>query len=161
MEAGLRIFYRILALTAVVAVCAIAYVAIAMHMDSPPSSGTSPVDFSIVLTVLLTTVTVIFTVCAIVLAVLGFFGFRNLKREAGRFAEAQALAKIEQAFSAQGTAIAHIEEIMKKEDGAHRRFVERTVRAEVISLLPLLAEKFSSGPSGMASSEPEDEGHVD
>jgi hypothetical protein len=161
MGLAYRLFYGVLALCFTVAVCIIAYYAVFSLLHAAPSKSAVVVDYNAILTVLLTTVTVIFTVCAIVLAILGIFGFRNLKRDAGRYAEAQALAEIAKAFGPTGSGTSRIEEEMQSEDGHHRQFVEKRIRAEVISLLPLIADRINLDALRLAIDEPTDEGDVD
>jgi hypothetical protein len=161
MSSFYRIFYSALALCFTVSVCIIAYYSIFKLLHAAPSKSAVVVDYNAILTVLLTTVTVIFTFCAIILAVLGIFGFRNLKRDAGRYAEAQALAEIAKAFDPTGSGTNRIEEAMQSEDGHHRQFVERTIRAEVISLFPLIAERINADAARLAIDEPTDQGDVD
>lgn len=161
MKTALRIFYGALALLSTVAVCILAYFAIFSLLKGAPSKTAIAVDFNAILTVLLTTVSVIFTVCAILLAVLGIFGFRNLKRDAGRYAEEQALAEIARAFGPSGKGTARIEQELRSENSHLRGFVEKTIRAEVISLLPLVADRLNASSIRMATDEPTDEGDVD
>jgi len=161
MVVALRIFYGTLAFVFTAAVCVIAYFAIYSLLTAAPPKSAVAVDFNAILTVLLTTVSVIFTVCAILLAVLGIFGFRNLKRDAGRFAETQALAEIAKAFGPTGSGTIRIEQEMQSEDGHHRQFVEKRVRAEVISLLPLIADRINADALRMSIDDPTDEGDVD
>jgi hypothetical protein len=161
MAIAVRLFYGVLALSFTISVCIIAYYAVFSLLNGAPSKSAVAVDYNAILTVLLTTVTVIFTVCAIVLAVLGIFGFRNLKREAGRYAEAQALAEIAKAFSPTGSGTTRIEKEMMSEDGHHRQLVEKRIRAEVISLLPLIADRINVEALRLAIDEPTDEGDVD
>lgn len=160
MKKTISIFYGALALFTTVALCVLAYFAIFNLLTVVPSKSAVAVDFNAILTVLLTTVSVIFTVCAILLAVLGIFGFRNLKRDAGRYAESQALAEISRAFDPTGKGIKRIEE-MVREDSQLRQYIEKTIRAEVISLLPLIADRFNADGDRMAPDEPTDEGNVD
>jgi hypothetical protein len=156
-----RLFYGTLALCFTIAACIIAYYAIFSLLHGVPPKSAVVVDYNAILTVLLTTVTVIFTFCAIVLAVLGIFGFRNLKREAGRYAEAQALAEIAKAFGPTGRGTIRIEEEMKSEHGHHRQFVEKRIRSEVIALLPLIADRINVAALRISLDEPTDEGDVD
>ena len=130
-------------------------------MKAAPSKNDVIVEYNDLLTVLLTTITVLFTVCAIVLTVLGIVGFRNLKRDAGRYAEAQALAEIAKAFGPNGNGTARIEQEMRSENGHHRQFVERRIRSEVIDLLPLVADRINVDALKLAMNEPTDEGEVD
>ncbi|MBB3956259.1 hypothetical protein [Novosphingobium sediminicola] len=161
MKQAVRIFYGFLAVLSTVAVCVIAFSEIRGLLQGAPSKSVVAVDYNAILTVLLTTVTVIFTVCAIILTVLGIFGFRNLKRDAGRYAEAQALAEIGKAFGPKGSGTIRIEQEMQSENGHHRQFVERRVRLEVISLLPLVADRINADALQLAMNEPTDEGDVD
>lgn len=161
MQRAVRIFYRTLALLFTLATCVLAYYAIFKLLNEAPSKSTVAVDYNVILTVLLTTVTVIFTVCAIVLAILGIFGFRNLKREAGRFAEVQALAEISKAFGPTGSGTVRIEHEMHRSDGHHRQFVEQKIRTEVIALFPLIADRINAEALNLAIDDPTDEGDVD
>lgn len=161
MELAYRVFYGALALCFTVAVCIIAYYAVFSLLHGAPSKSAVVVDYNGILTVLLTTVTVIFTVCAIVLAVLGIFGFRNLKRDAGRYAETQALSEIAKAFGPTGSGTKRIEEQMQSEDGHHRQFVEKTIRAEVILLFPLIADRINADAARLALDEPTDQGDLE
>jgi heme/copper-type cytochrome/quinol oxidase subunit 2 len=158
---ALRMFYAVLAFVFTLAVCVIAFYAIYSLLNGVPSKEAVEIDYNAILTVLLTTVTVIFTVCAIILAVLGVFGFQNLKRDAGRYAETQALAEIAKAFGPKGSGTIRIEQEMLNEDGHHRQFVEKRIRAEVISLLPLIADRINDEALRMDIGEPTDEGEVD
>lgn len=160
MDRAVRIFYRALACFFTVATCVLAYYAIYNLLNGAPSKSAVAVDYNVILTVLLTTVTVIFTVCAIVLAILGIFGFRNLKREAGRFAESQALAEIVKAFGPKGSGTIRIEHEMQRTDGHHRQFVEQKIRAEVIALFPLIADRINVEALNLAIDDPTDEGDV-
>lgn len=156
-----RIFYAVLGLVFTAAICIIAYFSIYSLLTAAPSKGQVAVDFNSILTVLLTTVSVIFTVCAIVLAVLGIFGFQNLKRDAGRFAETQALAEIAKAFGPAGSGTICIEQAMQDENGHHRQYIEKRIRSEVISLLPLIADRINSDALRLSIDDPTDEGDVD
>ena len=159
--AVLRIFYSVLATVATLAVCVLAYFALHSLLITAPSKSAVAVDFNAILTVLLTTVSVIFTVCAIVLAVLGLIGFRNLKRDAGKFAETQALLEIAKAFGPSGSGTNRIEQHMLEENGSHRQFVEKRIRLEVISLLPLIAGRINADALRLSLDDPTDEGDVD
>lgn len=158
---ALRILYGVLATLATLAICVLAFYALHSLLIMAPSKNAVAVDFNAILTVLLTTVSVIFTVCAIVLAVLGLIGFRNLKRDAGRFAETQALAEITRAFGPSGSGTNRIEQHMLDENGHHRQFVEKRIRHEVITLLPLIADRISPDALRFAPDTPTDEGDVD
>lgn len=157
----MRIFYAALALLFTLSVTIIAYNALYNLLTVAPSKGAVAVDFNAIMTVLLTTVSVIFTVSAIILAVLGIFGFRNLKRDAGRFAEAQALAEISRAFAQNGKGTLRIEQEMQSENGHHRQLVEKRIRAEVISLLPLIADRINVEALRISIDDPTDEGDID
>ena len=161
MKRAIRIFYGILAFFVTAAICVLAYYALFSLLTGKSEKSSVIVDYNGILTVLLTTVTVIFTVCAIVLAVLGIFGFRNLKRDAGQYAEAQALSEIAKAFGPNGSGTVRIAQEMQSENGHHRQFVERRIRAEVISLLPLIADRINTDALNLAIDEPTDEGDVD
>lgn len=161
MAIASRIFYAVLALTFTAATCVLAFFAIYSLLRTAPAGSPVAVDFNAILTVLLTTVSVIFTVCAILLAVLGVVGFRNLKRDAGKFAETQALSEIAKAFGPNGSGTSRIEQELSKEDGHHRKFVEQRIRIEVIALLPLIADRLNSETERLSLDDPTDEGDTD
>jgi hypothetical protein len=161
MSNPVRIFYCVIGVLVASSLCIIAYHDIHSLLYAAPSKAAVATDFNSILTVLLTTVSVIFTFCAILLAVLGIFGFRNLKRDAGRYAEAQALAEISKAFGPKGSGTLRIEQELLNEDGHHRQFVMKRVRTEVISLLPLIADRINGEALALAMNEPTDEGDVD
>jgi hypothetical protein len=121
------------------------------------------IDYTNFVVILLTTVTVIFSVCALVLAVLGVVGFRSLKREAGKFASQQALLEIASAFSEGGRAHTQVQAEFTREDGHLKRWVERRIRGEVIALLPLVIGRLSKDGLSEALDEdaPTDEGDVE
>lgn len=121
------------------------------------------IDYTNFVVVLLTTVTVIFSVCALVLAVLGVVGFRNLKKEAGKYASQQALLSIAAAFEEGGPALLQIREEFTDDDGHLKKWAEKRIRNEVIELLPLI---MAGLPENRADTEidektPTDEGDVD
>ena len=132
-----------------------------------PVGDTPEVDYNAIVVILLTTVTVIFSFCAIVLAIIGIIGFRNLKINAGRYAETQVVKKIEGAFQENGVAIDKIDIEFRKEDGHFRPWMKERIRKEVIALLPLIADRALNGgdpekanDKALAAGAPTDEGET-
>jgi hypothetical protein len=126
-----------------------------------PQGSKAQIDFSTIVVVLLTTVTVVFSVCAIALAIIGAIGFKNLKSEAGNFAAEQVVRKIQAAFSQGGVALTQIDTEFSRGDGHLRPWMEERIRKEVILLMPLVADRLRpEAQNGMASGEPTDEGET-
>lgn len=136
-----KAIYLILAAIATLALAVIAYKLVYGVVKKSNSITPVSIDYTNAVVILLTTVTVIFSVCAVALAVLGVFGFRNLKRDAGRFASREALREIGTAFEEGGVALAQIELEFTREDGHLKRWVDRRLRQEVIELLPLIIDR--------------------
>jgi hypothetical protein len=159
--AAWRYFYAAIAFIATLALAIIAYKLSFGASGEPASPSSTGVDYTNFVVVLLTTVTVIFSVCALVLAVLGIAGFRNLKREAGKFASQQALAEIAAAFDEGGRAQLQIRKEFTDEDGHLKKWAEARIRKEVIELLPLITDRLlKSAGSGVDDDAPTDEGDV-
>jgi hypothetical protein len=163
MGAFWRYFYAGLALLATVALGIIAYRLAASHVTGVNAGQKPVIDYTNIVVILLTTVTVIFTVCALALAVLGVIGFRSLKRDAGKFASQQAISAISSSFKEGGQALTKIQDEFTKEDGHLKKWAERRIRHEVIALLPLIIDRLSSGAGelGLDDDAPTDEGTVD
>ena len=167
MHKGWKIFWVVIAV--VIALCAIVIAGriILEILDIVPSTEKPVVDYNSIVVLLLTTVTVIFSFCAIVLAILGIIGFRNLRENAGKYAEEQANSKIESAFKEGGVAIKRIDIEFRKEDGHFRPWMQERIRKEVIELLPLIADRaiisqanIPENSQEMAPNEATDEGDI-
>ena len=158
-----RYFYAGLALLITVALSLVAYKLNAGNFVRSDNAHQSAIDYTNMVVILLTTVTVIFSVCALALAVLGVIGFRSLKKEAGKYAAQQALSAISSSFDEGGRALKKIEEEFTREDGHLKRWAERRIRHEVIALLPLVVDRLTSNRAelGLDENAPTDEGAVD
>lgn len=119
------------------------------------------VDYNTVTIVLLTTVTVVFSFAAIVLAVLGYVGYNNLINEAGRKAEQRVLDEIDEIFGASGSASEWLESQIQKPGGEYRKFLESQIRSSVFQLMPIVLDKMEGLGAGLADGESTDEGSVD
>lgn len=162
MQGLLRIFSIALALIGVLALSVIAYKLTYGVLRSPSANPEAGIDYTNVVVILLTTVTVIFSVCALALAILAVVGFRSLKRDAGKYASQQALSEISAAFNEGGRAHDQIQREFTEEDGHLKRWVARQIRSEVISLLPLVIDRLKdSADLGVDDDAPTDEGEVD
>jgi hypothetical protein len=158
-----RCFYAALSLLVAGALCLIAYKLTAGLLAPIGAASPVTIDYTNIVVILLTTVTVIFSVCALALAILAVVGFRSLKRDAGKFASRQALAAISSSFDEGGRALMAIQEEFTREDGHLKRWSERRIRQEVIALLPLVIDRLqNSDPElGLDDDAPTDEGQVD
>ncbi|MCT2399325.1 hypothetical protein [Novosphingobium mangrovi (ex Huang et al. 2023)] len=158
-----KIFNRTLAVIATLSLAIIAFKAIHGLIHSAPPGQPPRVDYNTIVIVLLTTVTVIFSVCAIALGILGAIGFRNLKKDAGKFAEVQAINEIKSAFEKNGTALNHIDSEFQREDGHFRPWMKERIRKEIVLLLPLImtSKPPSTLDENLAEGEPTDEGETD
>lgn len=78
--------YPALAAITTISLAIIAYSLISNVVLEVPNADNPKLDFVNVTIILLTTVTVIFSVCALILGLLGVIGFDKLRKEAGRFA---------------------------------------------------------------------------
>ena len=157
------ILYPALAILTTTSLVVIAYSLISGVILEVPSTTTPKLDFVNVAIILLTTVTVIFSVCALVLGLLGVIGFDKLRKEAGRFASERTLQEIEKSFEEEGAASLRIEQEFQDEGSYLRRLVEKRVKAEVYELAPLFAalNRQDDNNDGMADDEPTDEGETD
>ena len=79
-----RYFYAALAILATATLFVIAYKLIGGQLTNAGGSRSVAIDYTNLVVILLTTVTVLFTVCALALAVLGIIGFRSLKEDLRR-----------------------------------------------------------------------------
>lgn len=163
MDFRRSIFYPALAILTTISLVVIAYSLISGVILEVPSTTSPKLDFVNVAIILLTTVTVIFSVCALILGLLGVIGFDKLRKEAGRFASERTLQEIERSFEEDGAASLRIEQEFQDEDSYLRRLVEKRVKAEVYELAPLFAalNKQDDNNDGMADGEPTDEGETD
>lgn len=160
MHIGWKIFLSTILSLATVSLFILACKAIYGLVHLSQSAQGPVIDYNNLVVVLLTTVTVIFSVFAIVLGLLGVFGFNNLKKDAGKYAEAQAIGEIEKAFSPDGIALQHISEEFRRDDGHFKPWMTERIRMEVVLLLPLVMDRFQARETkeGLAEGEPTDEG---
>lgn len=152
-----------MAAIATLALAVIAYKLAFGSLEAEAAPTPPGIDYTNVVVILLTTVTVIFSVCALALAVLAVVGFRSLKRDAGKFASQQALIEITAAFNEGGRAHDQIQEEFSKEDGHLKKWAARRIRQEVIALLPLVMDRLPEGRANLGLDEDAatDEGEVD
>jgi hypothetical protein len=163
MQIFWRVFYAVLAVLAIAILALIAYNLTSGVIERVQGTAPARIDYTNIVVILLTTVTVIFSVCALALAVLAVISFRGLKREAGKFASQQAANAITSSFNEGGKAHQQIQEEFTREDGHLKKWVERRIRQEVIELLPLVADRLGGGKDASALDEgtPTDEGQVE
>jgi hypothetical protein len=123
-------------------------------------SGITSVDYTNIVVILLTTVTILFTVAALFLALLGVIGFNNIKIEAGKFAKTSALEQINASFQEDGEALRQIRLELQKEKGPLRDLIERQIANEVTEKLALYSS-MQSPPFTINENDPRDEGEQD
>ena len=120
-------------------------------------------DYEEIVVVLLTTVTVLFTVAALVLGGLAYLGPRTIRREAHKIAERAVLRSIQEAMKPTGKAAKLLTDGFPPNDGAVKDWMEERIERQVISLLPLIIDrvgvKSQVGPVDPSASD--DEGQVD
>lgn len=163
MEFRRTYLYPVLAVLITISLGIIAYSLMSSVVLEVPSTENPKLDFVNITIILLTTVTVIFSVCALILGLLGVIGFDKLRKEAGRFASERTLQEIEKSFEEEGAASLRIEQEFQDEGSYLRRLVEKRVKAEVYELAPLFAalNRQEDNPEGYAEDEPTDEGQTD
>ena len=125
-------------------------------LDLSNASGAISVDYTNIVVILLTTVTILFTVAALFLALLGVLGFNNIKVEAGKFAKTSALEQITTAFQEDGEALNQIRLEFQK-DGPLRELIERQISIEVTEKLAFYSS-LQSPPFAINENDPGDEG---
>jgi len=136
----MKISYRslLLILIAGVFVClsVISYKLTFSSLGTVRSNTIEAIDYTNVVVILLTTVTILFTVFALILAILGVWGFHNIKIDAGKFAQNSAIEAIRDAFDENGEALKQIQQEFQNE-GPLREWVRRQIRSEVTEQLAL------------------------
>lgn len=162
MHLGWKIFLSTALGVVALSLFALACKAVYSLLKLSQSAQGPVIDYNNVVVVLLTTVTVIFSVFAIALGLLGAVGFQNLKKDAGKHAETQALNEITKAFSPDGVAIDRISEEFSRDDGHLKPWMMKRIRIEVIELLPLIIDRVQKDAGkGLAEGEPTDEGSTE
>jgi hypothetical protein len=136
----MKTLYRLLLLALVTGVflclSVIAYKLTFSSLATVRSDTLETVDYTNVVVILLTTVTILFTVFALILAILGVWGFHNIKIDAGKFAQNSAIDEIRAAFDENGEALKQIQQEFQNE-GPLREWVQRQIRSEVTEQLAL------------------------
>jgi hypothetical protein len=126
------------------------------------SDGKPAVDYVNFVVILLTVVTVIFTVGALILAIFGVFGFENLKKEAANFASESAMTHINSSFKDGGAAYSKIQQEVENEDGHLKRWMKDHINQEVVrAVLEARSLRQIDGEVGFDLNEPTDQGDVD
>lgn len=139
----------------------LAYCAIQRTGISPIKVQNSTIDYNYFVTILLTTVTVVFSVAAIALGVIGAIGFNNLKNEAAKYAQEEAIKEIKKSFAKNGAALTYIDTEFQRDDGHLRQWMIERVRKEVVILMPLVAARLESPRPSDNFSGPTDEGETE
>jgi len=157
--------YLLAVLLAVIAVgvSALAFDAIHGLLTAVPNGGAVETSYEEIVVILLTTVTVIFTISALIIGILAFLGPRAIQREAGKYAEKAVTKSIEEAMNPGGKALKILEERFPPNSGPMKDWIEERIERQVISLLPLILDRIDlkSGVGPVDPDEPDDEGTVD
>lgn len=156
--------YVIAALLGVIALAlsVLAFDAIRDMLVVVPANSAIKTSYEDIVVILLTTVTVIFTVSALVMSVLGFLGPRAIKREAAKFAERAVLQSVDDALKSDGKAIKLLEERFPPHDGPIKTWLEDRINQQVINLLPLIIGRIgvASDIGPIDPNAPDDEGDI-
>lgn len=113
------------------------------------------VDYTNVVVILLTTVTVLFTVAAIALALAGIWGFRNIKEAAAEYARRSVALEIGKAFQPGGAAYEHIRKEFQDPDAPLNSWLRNEISRQVTETLALYPAELD-----IDESDPKDEGEV-
>ena len=128
-------------------------------LETTTNSGLKSVDYTNIVVILLTTVTILFTVAAIFLALLAVLGFNNIKVEAGKFAKTSAIDEIKLAFQEDGEALKQIQRELQNE-GPLRDWIRRQIGIDVTEQLALYSS-IQSTSAAIDEDDPADEGEQD
>lgn len=160
--APVKYLHTILLSVICIGVTILAFKAIYGLLTSVPAGINVKTSYEDIVVVLLTTVTVIFTVAALVIGILAFLGPRALKREATKFAENAVQKSIEEAMKPDGLAAKLLEASFPPKDGPLKSWMEKRIDRQVISLLPLIIDRFNlkSDVGPVDPDAPDDEGNV-
>lgn len=146
-----------------IGIAILAFVQISGFLNAAAPTAKVETSYEEIVVILLTTVTVLFTVAALVIGILAFMGPRAIRREATKYAEKAVLKSIEEAMKPGGKATTLLENGFPPNEGPVKDWMELRVERQVISVLPLIldrvAVKSSVGPVDPKASE--DEGQVD
>jgi len=145
------------------ALAVLAYYAMREMLVGVPPQSEVKTSFENVVVILLTTVTIIFTLVALIIAILGFYGAKAIKEEAGKFAERAVIDAVEEALSPEGKATLMMNDKFPPNDGPIKDWMEERIERQVISLLPLIMDRMNltSDVGPVDPSEPDDEGTTD
>lgn len=159
----MKYIYAVLLLIIAAAVSVLAYSEVHHLLIAKPSSTGVETDYEEIVVVLLTTVTVLFTVAALILGVLAYLGPRTIRREAHKIAETAVLNSIDEAMKPKGRTAKLLAARFPPNDGPVKDWMEQRIERQVISLLPLIIDrvgvKSTIGPVDPDASD--DEGQVD
>lgn len=159
----MKYIFAVLLTIIAIGICILAYGQIYGLLTPVVSPAKVETSYADIVVILLTTVTVIFTVAALALGVLAFVGPRALKREAGKYAEAAVVKSIDDALKVGGSAAKLMEASFPPNDGPMKDWMEQRVERHVISLLPLIMDRVgvTSKIGTVDPDVPDDEGQVD
>jgi hypothetical protein len=114
------------------------------------------IDYTNVVVILLTTVTVLFTVAALALALLGAVGVRNMKRSAEEYARNNVATEIDRAFDQGGAAYDEIRKQFQDPDHAMHRWLRNEIERQVKEQAAL----YGVPQADVDEDDPADEGAV-
>ena len=159
----MRYVVAVLLFVIAIGVSVLAFDAIYGLLTSVPEPVAVQTSYEDIVVVLLTTVTVLFTVSALVIGVLAFLGPQAIRREASRFAERAVLKSLDDAMKPEGKAAKLLQASFPPNEGPTKDWVEERIERQVISLLPLIMDRMDlkSDVGAVDPDAPDDEGKVD
>lgn len=119
----------------VVGVATLAYALAKSGLSQTLPDGDALVDYVSVVVILLTTVTVFFTVAAIALAILGIWGFKNIKSDAAKTAEQSVKSTMKDAFEPNGLAYNEIRDEIIDKSGPLGKWLRQEIQRQVTEQL--------------------------
>ncbi len=152
-----EVFRPTLIVAAVCGVIALIFVVVKTGVFSTVPDGTVAVDYVNIVVILLTTVTVLFTIAALALAVLAFYGYRNIQKDAANAAEkaieSKLNEKIRTSFKVGGAAFEEIKSEITADNGALGNWLRNEIEREVTEQLA-----YPRPSIGVDEDDPSDEG---
>lgn len=116
------------------------------------------IDYTNVVVILLTTVTVLFTVAALALALIAAVGVRNMRRGAEQYARSSIASEIDRAFDQGGLAYVEIQRQFEDPANPIHQWLRNEIGREITDQLSLVGHGGGAGEPD--EDDPKDEGLV-
>lgn len=155
MKKILYAIWSLLGILVIVGISVTIYSIVDLSLTHAVADRDGPIDYTNIAVVLLTTVTVVFSIFAIALAALGVWGFNNIKKEAGKFARGTAHRAIKDAYLKGGPAHQQIRSELLSSDSDFRRLLEQEIEKGIIAYRSVYGHT-----PGMDPDTPTDEGDI-